>query len=92
VADGAGFDMGRDDGDISKRSQCGGQSVDAVRVDTIVIGNQYSFHQEISNSTGERALIISGSLQGRLEPNLKDCATYGCGGPARRKSVQKSTV
>ena len=92
MTDGAGFDVGRDDGDISKRSKRGGQGMDAVRVDAIVIGNQYAFHQESSNSTGERALIITGSLHGRLTAVLGDFAALQLWWSARRKSVQKRTV
>ncbi len=64
VTDGAGLDMRRDDGDIPKGSKRGSQGMDAVGVDAIVIGNQYAFHQEVSNSTGERALIIAGAPKG----------------------------
>ena len=81
--------MRRDDGDISKGSKRCGQGMDAVGVDAIVIGNQYSFHQEISNSTGERALIIAGSLRGIPEVPGSAAKVYR---KAQSDSVEKRII
>jgi hypothetical protein len=53
MADRAGFHMRRDHDHFAHPGQRGGQGMDAVGVDAIVVRNQDSFHLECQDSAGE---------------------------------------